>query len=218
MRKIKVFLADDHPIVRKGLMSLLVEQTDIVVVGEAENGREALTKIEQLQPDVVVMDITMPLLNGLEATRQIKRRWPSIHVVMLTIHTTEEYIFQILQAGASGYVVKQAAPSELVMAIGAAYDGETFLSPSISQTVIREYIAHAQSASCENTADVLTEREYEICQLLVEGYSSREIADMLVISIKTVETHRGNLLRKLDIDNLADLTKYAIRKGITPLD
>lgn len=218
MRKIKVFLADDHPIVRKGLMSLLVEQADIVVVGEAENGREALTKIEQLQPDVVVMDITMPLLNGLEATRQIKRRWPSIHVVMLTIHTTEEYIFQILQAGASGYVVKQAAPSELVMAIRAAYDGETFLSPSISQTVIREYIAHAQSASCENTADVLTEREYEICQLLVEGYSSREIADMLVISIKTVETHRGNLLRKLDIDNLADLTKYAIRKGITPLD
>ncbi|MCA9875234.1 MAG: response regulator transcription factor [Anaerolineales bacterium] len=218
MRKITVFLADDHTIVRKGLMSLLVEQADIVVVGEAENGREALTKIEQLQPDVVVMDITMPLLNGLEATRQIKRRWPSIHVVMLTIHTTEEYIFQILQAGASGYVVKQAAPSELVMAIRAAYDGETFLSPSISQTVIREYIAHAQSASCENTADVLTEREYEICQLLVEGYSSREIADMLVISIKTVETHRGNLLRKLDIDNLADLTKYAIRKGITPLD
>jgi len=200
------------------LLSLLVEQEDIVVIGEAENGREALALIEQLQPDVVVMDITMPLLNGLEATRQIKRRWPQIQVVILTIHTTEEYIFQILEAGASGYVVKQAAPSELVMAIRAAYDGETFLSPSISQTIIREYIAHAQSAPCEDTVDVLTEREYEICQLLVEGYSSREIADLLVISIKTVETHRGNLLRKLDIDNLPDLTKYAIRKGITSLD
>ena len=218
MRKITVLLADDHTIVRKGLLSLLVEQEDIVVIGEAENGREALALIEQLQPDVVVMDITMPLLNGLEATRQIKRRWPQIQVVILTIHTTEEYIFQILEAGASGYVVKQAAPSELVMAIRAAYDGETFLSPSISQTIIREYIAHAQSAPCEDTVDVLTEREYEICQLLVEGYSSREIADLLVISIKTVETHRGNLLRKLDIDNLPDLTKYAIRKGITSLD
>jgi len=218
VRKITVLLADDHTIVRKGLLSLLVEQEDIVVIGEAENGREALALIEQLQPDVVVMDITMPLLNGLEATRQIKRRWPQIQVVILTIHTTEEYIFQILEAGASGYVVKQAAPSELVMAIRAAYDGETFLSPSISQTIIREYIAHAQSAPCEDTVDVLTEREYEICQLLVEGYSSREIADLLVISIKTVETHRGNLLRKLDIDNLPDLTKYAIRKGITSLD
>lgn len=218
MGKITVFLADDHTIVRKGLVSLLVEQEDIAVVGEAENGREALALIEQLKPDVVVMDITMPLLNGLEATRQIKRRWPQIQVVILTIHTTEEYIFQILQAGASGYVAKQAAPQELVMAIHSAYNGETFLSPSISQTVIREYIAHAQSAPCEDVVDILTEREYEICQLLVEGYSSREIADILVISIKTVETHRGNLLRKLDIGNLADLTKYAIRKGITPLD
>lgn len=218
MKKITVFLADDHTIVRKGLLSLLVNQADLEVVGEAENGRIALTRIEQLQPDVVVMDITMPLLNGLEATRQIKRRWPHIQVVMLTVHTTEEYIFQILEAGASGYVVKQAAPSELVMAIRAAYGGETFLSPSISQTVIREYIAHAQAAPCADSLEALTEREYEICQLLVEGHSSRDIADMLTISVKTVETHRGNLLRKLNIDNLADLTKYAIRKGITPLD
>ncbi|MCA9956013.1 MAG: response regulator transcription factor [Anaerolineales bacterium] len=218
MKKITVFLADDHTIVRKGLLSLLVNQADLEVVGEAENGRIALTRIEQLQPDVVVMDITMPFLNGLEATRQIKRRWPHIQVVMLTVHTTEEYIFQILEAGASGYVVKQAAPSELVMAIRAAYGGETFLSPSISQTVIREYIAHAQAAPCTDSLEALTEREYEICQLLVEGHSSRDIADMLTISVKTVETHRGNLLRKLNIDNLADLTKYAIRKGITPLD
>lgn len=218
MDSIRVLLADDHTILRKGLLSLLAKQKDIEVVGEAENGREALDKTEQLAPDVVVMDITMPLLNGLAATRQIKHYWPHIQVVILTVHATEEYIFQILQAGASGYVVKQAAPDELVMAIHAAYAGETFLSPSISHTVIAEYISHAQLAQFEDTLDLLTEREYEICQLLAEGYGTREIADMLVISTKTVETHRGNLMRKLHIDNLADLTKFAVRKGIVSLD
>jgi DNA-binding NarL/FixJ family response regulator len=216
--KITVLLADDHTILRKGLLALLARQEDIEVVGEAQNGREALTKTGLLAPDVVVMDITMPLLSGLAATRQIKRYWPHVQVVILTVHTTEEYIFQILQAGASGYVVKQAAPDELVMAIHAAYAGETFLSPSISQTVITEYIAHARSAQYEDTLIMLTEREHEVCQLLAEGYTTREIADMLVVSIKTVETHRSNLMHKLQIDNLADLTKYAIRKGIIPLD
>lgn len=218
MDKIAVFLADDHTIVRKGLLSLLLEQADFTVVGEAEDGREALAHVERLQPDVVVMDITMPRLNGLEATRQIKHRWPAIQVVILTVHTTEEYIFQILQAGASGYVVKQAAPSELVMAIRAAHAGETFLSPSISQTVINEYIASAQAAQFDDAFDTLTEREREIMQLLAEGLSTREIADLLVISVKTVETHRGNLMRKLHVHNLVDLTKYAIRKGVVPLE
>jgi two-component system, NarL family, response regulator NreC len=213
-----VFLADDHTIVRKGLLSLLLDREDINVVGEAENGRDAVIQIEQLQPDVVVMDITMPLLNGLEATRQIKRRWPHIQVVILTVHTAEEYIFQILQAGASGYIVKQAAPKELIMAIWAAHTGKTFLSPSISHTVVQEYITHARGNPWEDGFNSLTEREREILQLLAEGYSSRDIAKMLVISIKTVETHRANLMRKIDIDNLADLTKYAVRKGIIPLD
>jgi DNA-binding NarL/FixJ family response regulator len=216
--RIKVLLADDHTILRKGLLSLLAKQADIEVVGEAENGREALAKVEQLAPDVVVLDISMPLLNGLAAAQQIKHHWPHIQVVILTVHATEEYIFQILQAGASGYVVKQAAPDELIMAIHAAYAGDTFLSPSISHTVIAEYIAHAQMAQFEDTLDLLTQREHEICQLLAEGYSTREIADMLVISTKTVETHRGNLMHKLQINNLADLTKYAIRKGLIPLD
>lgn len=218
MKKITVFLADDHTIVRKGLRSLLLEQEEIEVVGEAENGREALSQIEKLQPDVVVMDITMPLLNGLAATRQIKRYWPHIQIVILTIHTTEEYIFQILQAGASGYVVKQAAPNELVMAIHAAYAGETFLSPFISQTLVQEYINQAQATQLEDPFSMLTEREHEVLQLLAEGYPTRDIADMLVVSAKTIETHRGNLMRKLQIDNLVDLTKYAIRKGVTPLE
>jgi DNA-binding NarL/FixJ family response regulator len=218
MRKIKVLLADDHTIVRKGLLSLLLNQEDIEVVGEAQDGRGALKLVEQLQPHVVVMDITMPLLNGLEATRQIKHHWPEIQVVILTVHTAEEYIFQILQAGASGYIVKQAAPKELIMAIHAAYAGETFLSPSISQTVIQEYIVHARSTSGEDGFNSLTEREHEILQLLAEGRTTRDIAEILVISIKTVETHRANLMHKLDIDNLAALTKYAIRKGVVTLD
>lgn len=218
MSKIRVLLTDDHTIVRKGLLSLLLDQEDIEVVGEAEDGRDALKQTEQLQPDVVVMDITMPLLNGLEATRQIKRYWPHIKVVILTVHTNEEYIFQILEAGASGYVVKDAAPGELLLAIHAASEGETFLSPSISQTVIQEYIAHAQPALREGGLNALTEREREILQLLAEGHATRDIAEMLVISVKTVETHRSNLMRKLDVDNLADLTKYAVRKGVTSLE
>jgi len=218
MRRIKVLLADDHTIVRKGLLSLLLNQENIEVVGEAQDGRDALDQIERLQPDVVVMDITMPLLNGLEATRQIKRHWPHIQVVILTVHTNEEYIFQILQAGASGYIVKQAAPDELIMAIYAAHAGETFLSPFISQTVVQEYITHARSTAGEDGFNSLTEREREILQLLAEGHATRDIAKILVISIKTVETHRANLMRKLDIDNLAGLTKYAIRKGVVPLN
>jgi two-component system response regulator NreC len=218
MGRIKVLLADDHTIVRKGLLSLLLNQEDIEVVGEAQDGREALKQVEKLQPDVVVMDITMPLLNGLEATRQIKHYWPAIQVVILTVHTAEEYIYQILQAGASGYIVKQAAPRELIMAIRAAQAGETFLSPSISQTVIQEYVTHARSTSWDDCFNSLTEREHEILQLLAEGHASRDIAEMLVISVKTVETHRGNIMRKLCVDNLADLTKYAIRKGVIPLE
>jgi len=218
VRKITVFLADDHTIVRKGLLSLLLEQEDIEVVGEAENGRDALNQIETLQPDVAVLDITMPLLNGLEVTRQIKRYWPHIQVVILTVHTAEEYVFQVLEAGASGYIVKQAAPRELIMAIQSADAGEIFLSPLISHTIVQEYIARAQSASTADGFSSLTEREHEILQLLAEGYSARDIARMLVISIKTVETHRANLMHKLDIDNLAELIKYALRKGVITLD
>lgn len=217
MDQITVLLAEDHTIVREGLVSMLEDEPDVQVVGQAGDGQTAVTLAEQLQPDVVVMDITMPILNGLEATRQIKRYYPQTQVVILTVHTTEEYIYQILQAGASGYVVKQAALDELVMAIRAAYSGETFLSPSVSSFVVQEYIEHASTNRLETEYDLLTEREREILQLVAEGYSTREIAEQLIISVKTVESHRTNLMNKLDIHNIAGLTKYAISKGLIPL-
>jgi DNA-binding NarL/FixJ family response regulator len=214
MNKISVLLVDDHTIVRKGLRSLLDAEADIQVIGEAEDGREAVEKVGRLRPQVVVMDITMPGLNGLEATRQIKERFPQVQVVVLTMHTAEEYIFQILRAGTSGYVVKRAAPSELISAVRAAYRGESFLSPSVSKTVIEEYLRKAEALAGENSYETLTPREREVLQLLAEGHSNRRIAELLCLSVKTVQSHRANLMRKLDIHSTAELTQYAIRKGV----
>ena len=211
---VRVLLAEDHTIVRKGLRSLLDSEAGIEVIGEAEDGREAIEKVGQLHPDVVLMDITMPGLNGLEATRQIKKRFPEVKVVILTMHATEEYVFQILRAGASGYVVKQAAPTELLSAIHAACRGESFLSPAISRTVIEEYIRQAEAMAGEDSYDQLTPREREVLQLIAEGHSNREVAELLHISVKTVETHRAHLMNKLDIHSTAELTQYAIRKGV----
>ena len=217
MTKIRVLVADDHTIVRKGLCSLLEAKPDIEVVGEAEDGREAVEKVEALLPDVVLMDITMPRLNGLEATRQIKRLFPKVKIVALTMYTNEEYIQQFLQAGASGYVVKQAAPAELMSAIQAVYRGDSFLSPLISRTVIDEYLKRTEPAASSEEAK-LTDREREVLQLIAEGYSNREIAQKLQISIKTAGVHRTNLMEKLGIHNVTDLVKYALRKGIIRLD
>ncbi len=217
MSRITVLVADDHTIVRKGICSLIDGKADIEVVGEAEDGREAIDKVTALSPDVVLMDITMPHLNGLEATRQIKKMFPQIKILALTMYTNEEYILQILQAGASGYVVKQAAPAELLSAILAVYRGDTFLSPPISKTIIDEYLKHTiPSTSAEQ--EKLTDREREVLQLVAEGYSNRDIADKLNISIKTVGVHRTNLMEKLEIHNVADLVKYALRKGIIGLE
>ena len=219
MKTIKVLLADDHTIVRKGLHALLEAENDIEVVGEAEDGREALKKAERLQPDVVVMDIAMPGLNGLEATRQIKKHFPTIKVLILSMHTNEEYIFQTLRSGASGYLVKKAAPIDLVLAIQAVKRGESFLSPSISKTVIEEYIRNAEKSVKEGDPfEILTNREREILQLIAEGFSNREIAERLYISVKTVETHRAHIMEKLAIHSAAALTKYAIRKGLISLE
>ena len=218
MNKIRVLLVEDHTIVRKGLRSLLDGEAGIEVIGEAEDGREAVEKVQQLLPDVVLMDIAMPGLNGLEATRQIKKRFPEVQVLILTMHANEEYIFQILRAGASGYVVKQVAPTELISAIRAAYRGESFLSPSISKKVIQEYIRQAEAMGEENSYDRLTDREREVLQLIAEGHSNREIAELLHISAKTVQTHRAHLMDKLDIHSTAELTQYAIRKGVISVD
>jgi len=218
MDKIKVLLVEDHTIVRKGLRAILDGEEGIEVIEEAENGREAVAKVEQLRPDVVLMDISMPILNGLEATRQIRKRFPEVKVLILTMHTNEEYIFQILRAGASGYVVKQAVPTELVSAIHDVYRGDAFLSSSISKKVIEEYIRQAEATVEENSYDKLTHREREVLQLIAEGYSNREIAKLMYISVKTVESHRSNLMDKLDIHSTAELTQYAIRKGVISID
>ena len=218
MREIRVLLAEDHTIVRKGLRSLLDSEADIEVIGEAEDGRQAVEMAGELMPDVVLMDITMPSLNGFEATRQIKQRFPDVKVLVLTMHANEEYVFQILRAGASGYVVKKAAPTELVSAIRAVHRSESFLSPSISRTVIEEYIQQAEAMSRQDGYERLTPREREVLQLVAEGHSSREIAEVLSVSVKTVETHRANLMDKLGLHSVAELTQYAIRRGVIDPD
>ncbi|MDQ3248075.1 MAG: response regulator transcription factor [Chloroflexota bacterium] len=214
MNKIKVLLAEDHTIVRKGIRSLLDSEPTIEVVGEAENGRIAVEKTEQLRPDVVVLDHTMPVLNGLEATRQIRKYYPATRVLILTMHTNEEYIFQFLQAGAAGYLVKQSAPTDLVAAIHAVHAGQSFLSPLISKTVIDEYLRQAGAAHPNSDEDKLTLREREVLQLLAEGCSNRQVAEQLHLSVKTVGVHRLHLMEKLGLHDITELTKYAIRKGM----
>lgn len=217
MSRITVVVAEDHTIVRKGICSLIDGKADIQVVGEAEDGREAIDKVTALLPDVVIMDIAMPHLNGLEATRQIKKMFPQIKILALTMYTNEEYILQILQAGASGYVIKQAAPAELISAIHAVYRGDSFLSPSISKTIIDEYLRHT-TPNVPAEHEKLTDREREVLQLIAEGCSNRDIANKLQVSIKTVGVHRTNLMEKLEIHNVTDLVKYALRKGIISLE
>ncbi|MDX1777246.1 MAG: response regulator transcription factor [Thermodesulfobacteriota bacterium] len=217
MGKIKVLVADDHTILRQGIKSLLANEEEIEVIGEAKNGREALTIIEETLPDVILMDIAMPGLNGLEATRRIKKKFPRMKVLVLTMYTNEEYIFQILNAGANGYLVKETAFQDLISAIKAVYKNEAFMSPSISKKVINSYIKRAQNDE-EVTCEVLTTREREILQLIAEGNSSKKIAELLFISPKTVETHRTHIMDKLNIHNRTGLVKYAIRKGIVDVE
>lgn len=214
MTKIRVLLAEDHTIVRQGLCSILDGHDDFEIVGEAGDGREAVEKAQQLKPDVVLMDLSMPLLSGLEATRQIRSQCPEIEVLVLTMHADEEYVFRILQAGASGYLLKQSAVAELVTAIRAVYRGESYLCPTISRKLIDEYVRHARDQSEADPYEQLTDREREILHLIAEGHSTQEIADLLFISPKTVRGHRSHLTEKLDLYSNAELTRYAIRKGL----
>lgn len=217
--KIKVMLCDDHAILRSGLTRLLGEQDDIEVVGEAENGREAVQKVQELYPDIVLMDIGMPVMNGMEATKQIKKRNPDIKVLVLTMHDNEEYLFQVLQAGASGYVLKKAADSDLVNAIHVVARGDCFLYPSAAKMVVEDYLEKLRSGQEPTSSyDTLTDREREILKLVAEGYTNREIAESLFISVKTVETHKSNIMEKLNLHKRAELVRYAIRKGILQVD
>lgn len=219
MSRVKVLLVDDHTVVRQGIKALLAREPDIEVIGEADNGREALERLAELQPDVILMDISMPGLNGIEATRQMRQQYPNIKVVVLSMHTGEEYIFQVLRAGAVGYVLKQSDSMEVLAAIRAALSGGSFLSPPISRTVIDDYIQRADSrASQRAEPGPLTPREREVLQLLAEGLPNREIAKQLSISIKTVETHRSNMMHKLGVRGKTALVKYALRRGWAALD
>ncbi|MBE0428296.1 MAG: response regulator transcription factor [Thermoleophilia bacterium] len=219
MSKIRILLADDHAILRSGLMRLLGEESDIEIVGEAENGREAVQKTQELHPDIVLMDIGMPVMNGMEATKQIKKRDNDVKVLVLTMHDNEEYLFQVLQAGASGYVLKKAADSDLVNAIHVVSRGDCFLYPSAAKMVVEDYLEKLKAGQEPTSSfDALTEREREILRLVAEGYTNREIAESLFISVKTVETHKANIMEKLNLHKRAELVRYAIRKGILQVD
>ena len=217
MKKIRVLIAEDHTIVRQGLSALLRSESDIEVVGEASDGLEATEMAKKLIPDVVLMDIAMRNLNGLDATRTIKRLFPSMKVLVLTMYDNEEIIFQILKAGASGYLIKDSAMTDLVSALHAIDQGESYLSPSISKKVIEEYIRRAELGERVTTNDLLSAREREILQLIAEGNSIPQIASHLCISKKTVEAHKAHIMEKLNIHDKAGLIKCAIRMGLTRL-
>ena len=211
--QIRILIADDHTLLRQGIRSLIEDQADITVIGEAEDGHSAVQLAHTLRPNVVLMDIAMPLLNGLEATRQIKREHPEIHVLVLTMYEHEEYFQQVLEAGASGYILKRAAASELLAAIHAVYNGEAVLSPSITRMVLEDYLRMGNKAK-DAESDSLTGREREVLQLIAEGKTSREIAEILTLSVKTVQSHRTSLMQKLNLHDRGDLIKYAIQKKI----
>ncbi|MBI5304488.1 MAG: response regulator transcription factor [Chloroflexi bacterium] len=214
MNKIRVLVADDHTIVREGVRILLEAQPDIQVVGEAADGQEAVAKVRELKPDVVLIDIAMPHLNGLEATRAIKRDFPQIHVIGLTMYESDEYFFQLLNAGASGYVLKKAASADLLAAIRAVYAGDVFLYPSVARRLVNDYLARVQSGEEKNSYDGLTVREREVLKLIAEGHTNQAIADKLVISPSTVQTHRTRIMQRLNLHSRAELMQYAMRKGL----
>ncbi len=215
MNKINVLLADDHTIVRQGIRSLLATEPDIEVVGEAENGRQAVQMAKSLSPDIVMMDIAMPQLNGLEATRQIVKEGVPTKVLVLSSYSDDEYVHQLTEAGATGYLIKQTAANDLIKAIREAYKGNAFFSPSISRRLLDYYReSYLKGRSPIKHNDQLTPRELEVLQLVAEGRVNKQIAADLGISIKTVEKHRQQVMNKLNIHDVAGLTRYAIARGI----
>jgi two-component system, NarL family, response regulator NreC len=214
MRKIRILLADDHTLIRRGLRLVIEQQPDLVVVGEGSDGREAVSLAASLKPDVAVLDIGMPNLNGIEAAKQITDRETGTAVVILSMYSDETYILRALKAGALGYLLKDSAESDLVKAIHSVADGKSFFSPTVSRVLLEDYMRKLQRTGGESSYDLLTPREREVLQLIAEGKSNKEIADMLNLSVYTVETHRGNLMEKLNLKGIPELILYAVRKGI----
>jgi DNA-binding NarL/FixJ family response regulator len=214
MDKIRILIADDHSIVREGVRMILAGQEDFEVVGEASTGRDALELARTTKPDVVVMDISMPDMTGIQATEKIRKELPTVQVLGLTMHEEESYVFEMLKMGAAGYVLKRAAAEDLVSAVRAAHRGEAFLYPSVAKMVVQDYLQRTSAKEKETALDGLTEREREVLTLIAEGLTNQEIAGRLFISIKTVQTHRAHIMEKLNLHDRTELVRYAIRKGL----
>ena len=215
--KIRVLLADDHNIFRDGMHTMIDKEEGMEVVGEADNGRKSIKEAEKLAPDVIIMDVSMPDMNGIEATRKIKAEMPDIKVIALSMHSDRRFVLGMLEAGASGYLLKDCAFIELASAIRQVTTGNTYLSPKIADVVVKGYL-NKMSDSSHKDSVLLTSREREILQLIAEGLTAREIAQRVYLSIKTVETHRRNIMQKLNMRSIADLTRYAIQEGLVALD
>jgi DNA-binding NarL/FixJ family response regulator len=215
--RINVLVVDDHVVVREGIKMVLTTDPELKVVGEASSGEEAVDRVKELKPHVVVMDIAMPGLSGFEATRLIREQNPDVKVLALTVHDSEAYVFQMLQAGATGYVLKRASAADVIQAVKAAHRGEAILHPSVAKMLITDYLTRVEKGE-EGSYDTLSDREREILKLIAEGRTNKEIAQMLFLAVKTVQAHRANLMRKLGMHDRTELVKYAIRKGIVGLD
>jgi DNA-binding NarL/FixJ family response regulator len=213
-KSITIVIADDHAIVRQGLKKILKEEKDIQVVGEAQNGREAVDKVQELRPDLVIMDIAMPELNGIEATRQIKQAGMGTKIIILSMHDHGRYIRELLGLGVSGYLLKNAASRDIVKAVKSAIEGNTYLSPSISSRVIEDYVGMNKKSLEEELYNTLSNREREVFQMVVEGSATKKIAETLCVSPSTIKSHRSNIMEKLKMDNLSQLIQYAIQLGI----
>jgi DNA-binding NarL/FixJ family response regulator len=214
MTPIRVLLADDHTLIRAGLRMVVVSQPDFTVVGEASDGREAVALAEQLKPNVVVMDIGMPSLNGIEACRQIHDSLLGTQVIMLSMHSDEGYVLRALKAGAKGYMLKDSAEADLASAIRAVTAGKSFFSPAVSKILLEDYMRKLKRTGAEDSFDLLSPREREVLQLVAEGKSSKEVANLLSLSVYTVETHRAKVMQKLNLHNIPELILYAVRKGV----
>jgi two-component system response regulator NreC len=214
MSTVRVLVADDHTIIRSGLRHLLEKESDIEVAGEAADGREALDLAEQLRPDVVLLDITMPKLNGIDVSRQIAAKLPKTSVIILSMHSDESYVLRSLNAGARGYLLKDSAESDIINAVRAVSRGKAYFSPEISRMLVDDYVRQLRQRGVEDSYELLSPREREVFQLLAEGHSNKEISSMLNLSPHTVETHRGNIFEKLNLHSLPELILYAVRKGV----